>query len=311
MIASTFRDVICREAAAEGSGQVSIQIGTPPLDQPRERVGRLEGAQECQRHSPLLRTPSGCATPSGLVIRGGVPTSRDLPLATFVHAFGVFLFFSLTILAFADSVKTQTRNYPKEIRGYKVERAAVELKSTAEAKTSSKTDKPVNTNQNDGASSSTAGSSSGQTNPAASTTNAKIDQLITFGSPSLARLTPLGITFKLPVVVAPIKQGGKVDFLLFEEMAVNGHSVEIAEYRHEFDLPTKKRLTLREPLRFFIYTPVVALAAVDEWSNSKETWPVTGRVYVCGKYKKFLLKFKRCVPVDLNLTMRNPLKGSA
>jgi hypothetical protein len=32
-----------------------------------------------------------------------------------------------------------------------------------------------------------------------------------------------------------------VDFLLFEDMTVNNHSVEIEEYRRGFDLPTKSR----------------------------------------------------------------------
>lgn len=202
----------------------------------------------------------------------------------------------------------QSQTYPKEIRGYKVERAAVELKST-EAKKPSKSDKPAKPNQDSSASSSSDGSSSDQAAPASPTTDPRVDQLIKFGSPSVARVTPLGITFNVPVVVAPIKQSGKVDFLLFEDMTVNDHSIEIDEYHRAFDLPTKKPLTLREPLRFFIYTPVAALAAVGEWSNSKETWPVTGRVYVCGRYKKFLLSFKRCVPVELNLMMRNPLRG--
>ena len=208
----------------------------------------------------------------------------------------------------ASNATAQTRSYPKEIRGYKVERAAVELKSN-ETKKPSKSDNAANADKDGGTSSSSDSSSSGQSSSAASTTGADVDQLITFGSPSIARVTPLGITFNVPVVVAPIKQSGHVDFLLFEEMMVNEHSVEIDEYHRAFDLPTKKPLTLREPLRFFIYTPVAALAAVGEWSNSKETWPVTGRVYVCGKYKKFLFSFKRCVPVELNLTMRNPLRG--
>jgi hypothetical protein len=202
----------------------------------------------------------------------------------------------------------QRQAHPKEIRGYKVERAAVELKSN-ETKKPSKSDNAANANKDGGTSSSSDGSSSGQSSPATSTTAADVDQLITFGSPSIARVTPLGITFTVPVVVAPIKQSGKVDFLLFEDMRVNDHSIEIDEYHRAFDLPTKKPLTLKEPLRFFIYTPVAALAAVGEWSNSKETWPVTGRVFVCGKYKKFLFSFKRCVPVELNLTMRNPLRG--
>ena len=201
----------------------------------------------------------------------------------------------------------QRQTYPKEIRGYKVERAAVELKSP-ETKQPSKSDNST-AGSRDGASSTRDNSSSNQTGTASPTTGSAVDQLITFGSPSIARVTPLGITFNVPVVVAPIKQSGKVDFLLFEDMTVNDHSIEIDEYHRAFDLPTKKPLTLREPLRFFIYTPVAALAAVGEWSNSRETWPVTGRVFVCGKYKKFLLSFKRCVPVELNLTMRNPLRG--
>jgi hypothetical protein len=217
----------------------------------------------------------------------------------------------LGILFFAiacANAMAQSQTYPKEIRGYKVERAAVELKST-EKKKPSKSDKTPNANPNGGTSSSSDGSSSGRPSPGAPTEAADVDQLITFGSPSIARVTPLGITFNVPVVVAPIKQSGKVDFLLFEDMMVNEHSVEIDEYNRAFDLPTKNSLTLNEPLRFFIYTPVAALAAVGEWSNSTETWPVTGRVYVCGKYKKFLFSFKRCVPVELNLTMRNPLRG--
>ena len=201
----------------------------------------------------------------------------------------------------------QRQPYPKEIRGYKVERAAVELKST-EKKKPSKSDNSSAGGQ-DGGSSTRDNSSSNQPATAASNAASDVDQLITFGSPSIARVTPIGITFNVPVVVAPIKQSGKVDFLLFEDMTVNDHSIEIDEYHRAFDLPTKKPLTLNEPLRFFIYTPVAALAAVGEWSNSTETWPVTGRVYVCGRYKKFMFSFKRCVPVELNLTMRNPLRG--
>ena len=217
-------------------------------------------------------------------------------------------FYPIVLICVIASNAMPQRPYPKEIRGYKVERAAVELKSN-ETKKHTKSDNAANANKDGSTTSSSDGSSSGQSSPATSSTAADVDQLITFGSPSIARVTPLGITFNVPVVVAPIKQSGKVDFLLFEDMMVNDHSIEIDEYHRAFDLPTKKPLTLKEPLRFFIYTPVAALAAVGEWSNSKETWPVTGRVYVCGKYKKFLFSFKRCVPVELNLTMRNPLRG--
>jgi len=207
-------------------------------------------------------------------------------------------------LVCVTTVPAQTRSYPKEIRGYKVERAAVEMKSKEVKTTSSGNSKTESNNQG----------STTTTQDASSGSHSDVDQLITFGQPQLARITPLGITFEVPIVVAPIKQSGHVDFLLFEDMMVNDHSVEIDEYHRAFDLPKKKPLTLREPLRFYIYLPVAVLAAVDEWSNSKDSWPITGRVFVCGKFKKKILgisaSFKRCVPVELNLAMRNPLKGT-
>ena len=201
---------------------------------------------------------------------------------------------------------SQTRDYPKEIRGYKVERAAIEMKSRDNQKVAKSTPKTATSNNN----STTVNTATlpAPTPGATPIADPSVDQLITFGAPSLARATPLGITLNVPVIVAPITQSGHVDFLLFEDMTVNEHSIEIEEYRRGFDLPTKTPLTLREPLRFYISLPTAALAAVDEGVNSKETWPVTGRVYVCGKYKKFVFSFKRCVPVELNLTMENPLR---
>ena len=206
---------------------------------------------------------------------------------------------AVLILICGLTVFSQTHTYPKEIRGYKVERAAVELKHTRQKL------RPLLRTAKSSSDNPSAGNNSNHTQQ---TSASNVDQLITFGRPGLARVTPLGITIDIPIVVAPIKQSGHVDFLLFEDMTVNNHSVEIDEYHRAFDLPNKRSLTLREPLRFFISTPVAALAAVDEWSNSKETWPVTGRVYVCGKFKKFLFSFKRCVPVELGLAMRNPLR---
>ena len=216
------------------------------------------------------------------------------------------LLLALFWLAVASPAQTTPgRTYPKEIRGYKVERA-VEIKKPEERrKTQSKGGSP-GSNQTQ---STTQNSDDNleQTNDS-STPDTDPDPLIKLGKPKLARLTPLGMTFEVPIVVAPVRQSGHVDFLLFEDMVVNGRSVDIDEYHRAFDLPNKQSLTLREPLSFYIYLPGALLAALGEWSESKETWPVTGRVYVCGKFKKSLFSFKRCVPVELNLTMRNPLK---
>jgi hypothetical protein len=219
---------------------------------------------------------------------------------------------ALSLLVCAP-VPAQTRSYPDEVRGYKVERAVVEMKKKPQP--AKRADKPPAAGQSTNTPVQTSPQTSNQTNPPAApqqanqTASSDVDQLITFGRPQLARVTPLGITFEVPIVVAPVKQSGHVDFLLFEDMMVNQHAVEIDEYHRAFDLPGKKPLKLPAPLSFYIYLPTMAVAALDEWSNSKETWPITGRVYVCGKFKKFLFTFKRCVPVELDLTIRNPLKG--
>jgi hypothetical protein len=181
-------------------------------------------------------------------------------------------------------LQAQTRTYPDKIRGYKVERTVVEVKRP--------TSKPANNGQ-----------------PAQATSaDSNVDQLISLGNPTLARVTPLGITFDVPMVIAPVTQSGKVDFLVFEDIEINGHSVNIADYEHSFSLPNSKPLTLNNPVRIYIYLSSALLAAIGEWTDSQDTWPVKGRVYVFGKFKKSLFSFKRCVPVELDLTMRNPLK---
>jgi hypothetical protein len=185
------------------------------------------------------------------------------------------------LINFAPNLFAQTRTYPKEIRGYKVERRDVEVEKP-------KKQSKDNTESN---------------------SDSEVDQLIQFGQPVLTNATPLGITLEIPIVVGPAKKSGHVDFLVFEDMVINGTSIEIDEYQHSFDLQKEQPLTLREPLSLYISLPSVVFATIDEWSDSKETWPVTGRVYVFGKFKKSLFSFKRCVPVELNLTMRNPLRA--
>ena len=170
------------------------------------------------------------------------------------------------------------RSYPKEIRGYKVELAKVETKKQGATKSSS----------------------------------AEVDEdaLIQLGEPRVVSLSPLGITLEIPVTVAAVKQGGRVDFLTFEDMTVNGTSVAFNEYQHSFDLPNDRPLTLPDPVSLYISTPRAMLGVLGEWSQPKDVWPVRGRAYVFGHFKKFLFKFKRVIPVELNLSFRNPLKSS-
>jgi hypothetical protein len=250
------------------------------------------------------------------------PIYRNLTWLRFAGRSSVPVLLLLIAVAQLTTAFPQTPNYPKEIRGYKVERRVVELRKPEKQNTKPQT-KPESKPQTQPQTQPTPGS---ETNPATdqsqSTNNnpnnqssnqsspeSDEDGLIRLGTPKLVRLTPLGITFEVPIVVAAVKQSGHVDFLMFEDMVVNGTSVQIAEYHREFDLPNKNPLTLAEPLRIYIYLPNALLAAaLGDWSDAKETWPVTGRVYVFGKFKKYGFSFKRCIPVELNVTMRNPLR---
>jgi len=164
-------------------------------------------------------------------------------------------------------VQAQSFTYPKEIRGYKVERTVLELK---ESKTQ--------------------------------------DDLIRLGDPQSVSMSSLGITLEIPIVVFPVKQKGKVEFLVFEKMIVNGTSVKIDEYHRAFDLPNKNPLTLREPLKFSVYLPNAILAAMGELRNSRKKWVISGRVFVFGRFKKSIFSFKRCIPIELDLTIQNPLR---
>jgi hypothetical protein len=181
----------------------------------------------------------------------------------------------------------QQRPLPKEVRGYKVHRARVEP-----AKSNSSVSRRTENN-------------SGQ---------AKDDYdedeplLIRLGEPILVSVSPLGITFDIPVILPPVKQQGEVDLLVFEDMRVNDTEVSIDDHPYKFKLPNKNSLVLNPPIRIFVSTPQAVLRTIDEIFNSREVWPITGRIYVCGQFKKFLIKFKRAVPVELDTSIKNPIR---
>jgi hypothetical protein len=182
------------------------------------------------------------------------------------------------------------RPLPKEVRGYKIHRARVEMKKTNEA------DKKK----------------SGKKSEKEKSEKDEYDEdeplLIRLGEPQLVGVTPLGVTFDVPVILAAVKQQGDVDRLVFEDMKVNDTPVTLDDYVHPFKLPNQEPLSLTPSLRIFVSTPQAVLRTIDEVFNSKEAWPVTGRIYVCGNFKKFLLKFKRAVPVELQTSINNPLR---
>lgn len=197
-----------------------------------------------------------------MLIPGQIRSCFRLLFVTVIVSAGAF-----STLAQAGRGSSE-RVYPKEIRGYKLERVAIEPKQVS------------------------SGASS---------------EILTFGPASVISIAPLGVTLEIPIVISPVKQKGRVDFLTFYEVTINGTNVEVADYSESFELPTERALTLPRPLMVYVAMPRALIGAVLEWASPQPTWSVTGVVYVFGQFKKSLFKFKRVVPVELELQMPNPL----
>ena len=195
----------------------------------------------------------------------------------------ILLVVTLAIDAVAQRSNESSKSdpQPKEVRGYKVHRAQVEAKKPKESSR-----KKPNKDEYD------------EDEPL----------LVRLGEAQLVSASPLGVTLDVPVVLAAVKQQGDIDRLVFESMVVNDIPVKLDDYVHPFALPNKEPLTLAPPLRIFVSTPQAVVRTVAEFLNSKDVWQISGRVYVCGHFKKYLLKFKRAVPVELQTTINNPLR---
>jgi hypothetical protein len=197
----------------------------------------------------------------------------------------------LLVVVFAISASAQRSDesgksdaLPKEVRGYKIHRVEVELKKPKESdkkKSGKKAEQEYD-----------------ETEPI----------LIRLGEAQLVSASPLGVTFDVPVIIAAVKQQGDVDRLVFEDMIVNDTPVTLEDYVHPFKLPNKEPLNLAPSLRIFVSTPQAVLRTIDEFLDSKEVWKVTGRIYVCGHFKKYLFTFKRAVPVDVQTSINNPVR---
>ena len=172
------------------------------------------------------------------------------------------------------------QNLPDEIRGYKVYKAKVSVKNQIE-----KNSKSVQTEAK--------GSS---------------EAYIKVGEPEVADVSLTGITLELSAEIDALEQSGTIDFLTFKDFRVNGLAVDVEEYRESFAFKKNQTIVLPKPVKIFVRTGETLRGAVKEMKDSKEEWTVTGTVFVFGRFKKSFLKFKRVVPVKINLNIKNPLK---
>lgn len=181
------------------------------------------------------------------------------------------------LLVFFVSSSAEAQDYPKEIRGYKVEKAKIKVKND-NGNNESKDDKDDS------------------------------EAFVTLGDPTLANLGLTGITFDITARLSPLEQKGKVDFLSFKDFKVNGTAVTIEDYTESFSFEKNKPIELPAPIKVFVGMGQTLLGGIGEARDSKEEWEVTGTVFVFGKFKKFGFNFKRVVPIPVNIKIKNPVK---
>lgn len=182
------------------------------------------------------------------------------------------LLFTFYLLPFAF---VQAQDLPDEIRGYKVYKAKITV--------TNKSDKTDEKDQSEAF--------------------AKLTE------PELTDTSLSGLTFEISAEINPLEYKGKIDFLTFNDFKVNGLDVDIEEYKNSFELKKNEVIKLPQPIKIFLATRQALKGALGEATNSKEEWLVTGRIFVFGRFKKFGFDFKRVIPVDVNVKIKNPVKN--
>lgn len=180
---------------------------------------------------------------------------------------------TLALLLFAGLLQAQ-QDLPDEIRGYKVAKADIKIKGANEKR-----------DEKD-----------------------KSEAYVKVNDPQLVNTSLSGVTFEIMPELDSLEQSGKVDFLTFQDFKVNGMPVEIKEYTEPFEFKKNDVIKLPKPITVFISSSQTLQGAVGELRNRKEEWDVTGRVFVFGKFKKWGFNFKRVVPVDVNIKIKNPVQ---
>lgn len=181
---------------------------------------------------------------------------------------------SAFICCLSLSLSAFAQDLPKEIRGYKVYNAKISVVNQIE-----KTDKKD-----------------------------KSEAFVKIGEPELIDVSLVGTTFEISAEIDSLDQSGTIDFLTFHDFRVGGLKVEVQEYKESFEIKKNQTIFLPKPIVIFLNTGQTLRGALSELKQSKEEWTVTGRVFVFGRFKKSFLKFKRVVPIEINLKIKNPLK---
>lgn len=187
-------------------------------------------------------------------------------------------FLPLVLSLLAAAIPAAGQNYPEEIRGYKVHRAKIVVRNVTDRDLSDEEKK-------------------------------EIEAFARVTEPRVVDKALSGLTFEISAEIDPLEHKGTVDFLMFRDIKVNGLAVSIDDYNNSFEFKKKEPIKLPTPVSIFLPTGQALRGAVGEIRDSKPEWTVTGTVFVFGRFKKWGFKFKRVVPVEINLTIANPVRN--
>ncbi len=186
------------------------------------------------------------------------------------------LFLTVFSVAAALQAQTSAQELPDEINGYKVHRVSINVMSKA-------------------------GNEPEDKSPAVQ---------LDFDGPQLSAVSPFGLTLDFHGRLRVMEQSGTVDVLSFKGVTINGITVQIEDYRHQFRFKKNRPVVLKEPIKVFVSTGEGLKGAVRELINSKDRWQIKGTVYVFGRFKKSLFKFKRVIPVGIDMFIENPVSAN-
>ncbi len=139
-------------------------------------------------------------------------------------------------------------------------------------------------------------------------TTGKPEASVLVGEPDIVDVSLTGITLSVSAELNAVERSGEVHFITFRDFRVNDLPVDIEDYQEPFSFRRNEKTTLPKPATLFLPTGRLLNAAWKEISNSKTEWTVSGRAFVFGKFRKFGFAFKRVIPVDIKLTIKNPLR---
>ena len=136
------------------------------------------------------------------------------------------------------------------------------------------------------------------------------DIIVKLGDPVIAEMGLLSAVIEIGGEFLSARQKGRIDFLRFHDIKVNGIAVEVDEYAHAFAFEKQKWSRLDNPLRArisFVKSPKVL---AGQLFSSQPELLVTGTAFAFGKFRRYGFGFKRVVPIAFELRIRNPLAAS-